>query len=69
MSRLYLTGRSDTRKRPFTSRGQKWIELYLGYDPKNLTKAISVRLNTPEPDGLATLWVNGKVIWTEEAAR
>ena len=64
MSKLYLTGRSDTRKTAFTSRGRKYIDLTLGYDPDDYSKVISVRLNAPE--GKAILWVDGKIVWKED---
>jgi len=65
MSKLYLTGRSDTRRGAVTSRGRRWIDLELGYDPNDYSKVVSVRFNTPDPEQKATLWVNGKIIWQE----
>lgn len=66
MSRFYLIGRSDTRKKGFTSRGHRWIDLEMGYDPNDYNKIVNVRLNTPDPDRKATLWVNGKIVWKED---
>ena len=66
MAKLYLTGRSDTRRGTFTSTGRHWIDLGLGYDEENHTKVVSVRLNRPDPDQRPTLWANGKIVWQAE---
>lgn len=58
MSALYFQGRSDSAKAGKTMRGHKWIDTQFMFgDPSN-PEVINVRLNTPVPEMVPTLWID-----------